>query len=133
MMQRFLDQAMFFSTVKNKSEEKLRNSSFLQLENSPTKLKKKTTEQQQKNLAIRYILLVGINLWIFQCCKKIYLHLLHVEIVKKTSCLQILTDTNKKKYGLAENYLIKCSNCKHGKSCYTSKRTVKAERQVIMM
>ena len=35
-----------FSTVKNKSEEKLRNSSFLQLENSPTKLKK--TEQQQK-------------------------------------------------------------------------------------
>ena len=48
---------------------------------------------------------------------------------KKTSCLQILTDTNKKRYGLAENYLIKCSNCKHGKSCYTSKRTVKAERQ----
>ena len=48
---------------------------------------------------------------------------------KKTSCLQILTDTNKKRYWLAENYLIKCSNCKHGKSCYTSKRTVKAERQ----
>ena len=46
-----------FSTVKNKSEEKLRNSSFLQLENSPTKLKK--TDQQQKNLVydktIRYI------------------------------------------------------------------------------
>ena len=48
---------------------------------------------------------------------------------KKTSCLQILTDPNKKRYGLAEHYLLKCSNCKHEKSCYTSKRTVEAERQ----
>ena len=39
---------------------------------------------------------------------------------KKTSCLQILTDPNKKRYGLAEHYLLKCSNCKHEKSCHAS-------------
>ena len=35
----------------------------------------------------------------------------------------------KKKYSLAEHYLLKCSNCNFEKDCYTSKRTIHNGKQ----
>ena len=95
-----------FAPLKNVSEEKFGNSSFLQLENTPTKLKKTRVtaaqlglrEYQKQHAAAGYkimdITLLQENLGSFAACAK----------CNRSSCLKIITDPKTKKYGLAEHY-----------------------------
>ena len=94
-----------FAPLKNISKEKIANSSFAQLENTPTKLKKTRVNTAKLGLrthtkqhaATGYKLmdmeLLQENLASFASCGK----------CKISSCLQIVTDPSKKNYGLAEN------------------------------
>ena len=120
-----------FAPLKNVSEEKLVNSSFVQLENTPTKLKKTrvTTAKlglrayKKKHVATGYkimdITLLQENLVSFAACS----------MCKRSSCLKIVTDPGKKRYGLTEHYVLQCSNCHFEKNCYTSKRTINDGKQ----
>ena len=84
------------------------NSSFVQLGNTPTKLKKTrvTTAKlglrayKKKHVAAGYkimdITLLQENLASFAACA----------MCKRSSCLKIVTDPGKKRYGLAEHYSV---------------------------
>ena len=104
-----------FKPLENKSKVKLINTSFSKIENSPSKLKK--TRSTTAKLGIRK----HTELYESSGYKMVDFSLLQ-DCLNRTSCIKLYTDPNKKRYGLAEHFIMRC---KHEKSSYTSKRTKK--------
>ena len=121
-----------FKTLCNKSETKLKNTSFSVLEASPTKRQKTRAasmklgfkSKQRKpfpctGYQVLDMSLLGANLSSFAVCG----------VCKKKNTIQLLTDNRKQRYGLAEHFVLKCKRCSNEKICCTSKKTVQKGRK----
>jgi len=116
-----------FKVLRNKTEEKLNNTPFTEIENSPSKRQKTRSTTAKLGLnktqkgskpATGYKLvdfeLLQSQLSSFAVCGQ----------CKKKDTIEILTDNNKNPYGLAEQFVLSCRVCDFTQNCYTSKKAV---------